>query len=56
MTRSLILRWLGLFFALLTLAAATGCKEGGGQKKDPRIDYYTCTMHPSVKSQKPGDK
>lgn len=56
MTRSLVLRWLGLFFALLILAAATGCKEGGGQKKDPSIDYYTCTMHPSVKSQKPGDK
>src|SRR6266513_2272182 len=53
MTKAHILHWLGLFVLLLTLAVAAGCKEGGG-KKDPNVDYYTCTMHPSVKSKDPG--
>lgn len=29
----------------------SGCGKGGGAKKDPNVDYFTCTMHPSVKSQ-----
>src|SRR5882757_6242639 len=33
-----------------------GCLKTGSAGKDPNVDYYTCTMHPSVKSQKPDDK
>lgn len=45
----------------LSAALAVGmgfisCKEGGSHQKDPNVDYFTCTMHPSVKSQKPDDK
>ena len=29
----------------------TACDKGGGAKKDPNVEYYTCAMHPSVKSQ-----
>ena len=35
----------------------TGCsKMGGSSGKDPNVDYYTCAMHPSVKSQDPKAK
>src|SRR5438128_296129 len=40
--------------ALLFGAASCGKKAGSG--KPSNVDYYTCTMHPSVKSQKPNDK
>ena len=43
---TLIALLLGLVWGL------AGCsKMGGSAKKDPNVDYYTCTMHPSVKSQ-----
>ena len=35
--------------------ASCGKKQAAGGKPD-NVDYYTCTMHPSVRSQKPGDK
>src|SRR5205807_6902272 len=38
--------------ALLFGGASCGKKEGSG--KPSNVDYYTCTMHPSVKSQTPG--
>jgi Cu(I)/Ag(I) efflux system membrane fusion protein len=28
----------------------TGCQKQGGAATDPNVDYYTCTMHPSVHS------
>ncbi len=28
-----------------------GCSKTGSAGKDPNVDYFTCTMHPSVKSQ-----
>jgi Cu(I)/Ag(I) efflux system membrane fusion protein len=45
--------------ALLTLLASlfiTGCQKSGGSAKPADVDYYTCTMHPSVKSQDPKAK
>ena len=42
---------------LLSLAGwLAACSKSGSAGKDPNVDYYTCTMHPSVKSQKPDDK
>jgi Cu(I)/Ag(I) efflux system membrane fusion protein len=33
-----------------------GCFKTGKAEKDPNVDYYTCTMHPSVRSQDPHGK
>ena len=43
---------------LLVLLALVGvsCKQQGSETKPSDVDYYTCTMHPSVRSQKPNDK
>src|SRR5205807_71453 len=45
---------------LLTLIAllfgAASCGKKGGSGKPSNVDYYTCTMHPSVKSQDPNGK
>src|SRR5438445_5332738 len=41
----------GTFFFL-----AAGCKKSGAAGKPADVDYYTCTMHPSVKSQDPKGK
>ena len=38
------------------LAALPACSRSGSGAKDPNVDYYTCTMHPSVKSQDPHGK
>jgi Cu(I)/Ag(I) efflux system membrane fusion protein len=40
-------------FAILFLAS---CKKSGADAKPADVDYYTCTMHPSVKKQNPTDK
>src|SRR5213082_4185801 len=40
--------------ALLFTATACGRKSPSG--KPSNVDYYTCTMHPSVKSQDPKGK
>jgi len=46
---------LAIFVSLLLLVfVASGCGRGGGTKKDPNIDYYTCSMHPSVHENEPG--
>lgn len=39
---------------LLVLLVASGCGKGGGAKTDSNVDYYTCTMHPSVHAIDPG--
>ncbi len=43
---------------LVTLAAllfgATSCSKEGAAGKPNNVDYYTCTMHPSVNSKDPG--
>jgi Cu(I)/Ag(I) efflux system membrane fusion protein len=35
---------------------ASGCKKVGEEGKADNVDYYTCTMHPSVKSHDPKGK
>jgi len=37
-------------FLVATALGLIGCDHSGASK-DPNIDYYTCTMHPSVRSQ-----
>ncbi|PYJ14603.1 MAG: efflux RND transporter periplasmic adaptor subunit [Verrucomicrobia bacterium] len=43
---------------LLTLATllfgATSCGKNGASSKPSNVDYYTCTMHPSVRAEAPG--
>src|SRR5260370_3634546 len=45
---------------LMTLVAlllgAASCMKKGASSKPSNVDYYTCTMHPSVKSQDPKSK
>src|SRR5213078_2026586 len=44
-----------LLIALVALLfVAASCGKSGGSRKPTNVDYYTCTMHPSVKSQTPG--
>src|SRR6266446_9864383 len=42
--------------ALLFGPAGAGCMKKGPAGKPSNVDYYTCTMHPSVKSQDPKGK
>ena len=45
------IRYTTLIAALLAFAwGLAGCQKQGASV-DPNVDYYTCTMHPSVKSQ-----
>ncbi|MEO6786215.1 MAG: efflux RND transporter periplasmic adaptor subunit, partial [Chthoniobacteraceae bacterium] len=39
--------------AILGFAGVAGCQKRGAAA-DPNVDYYTCTMHPSVHSKIPG--
>ena len=48
-------------FFLITMATITGlfvtsCGKQQSDGKPDNVDYYTCTMHPSVHSQNPHDK
>src|SRR5436189_6408963 len=43
-----------LMLTTLLFGAASCSKHGAGKPSD--VDYYTCTMHPSVKSQDPKGK
>src|SRR6266853_5940511 len=43
-------------FVLVVLLIAPGCSKFNKATKPPNVDYYTCTMHPSVKSQDPNGK
>src|SRR6266702_1791833 len=36
------------------LLGATSCSKEGATRKPNNVDYYTCTMHPSVHSKDPG--
>src|SRR2546421_5747947 len=42
--------------ALLIALSFAGCKQSGASGKPADVDYYTCTMHPSVRSQDPKAK
>ena len=50
------LKWPALLVvsAALAIGGISCRKESAG--KPPDVDYYTCTMHPSVKKQSPTDK
>lgn len=43
-------------FALTLLISASSCMKRGEAGKAADVDYYTCTMHPSVKRQSSTDK
>jgi Cu(I)/Ag(I) efflux system membrane fusion protein len=50
---------LSLTFAIFAGAAVlflASCKKDGADTKPADVDYYTCTMHPSVRSQDPHGK
>ena len=49
-------RWAIALLIPLLLAGAVSCKKSGANAKPAGVDYYTCTMHPSVKKQNPTDK
>jgi membrane fusion protein, copper/silver efflux system len=40
--------------AVLTLLGMASCSKGPTAKENSNIDYWTCTMHPSVHSKTPG--
>ncbi len=44
-----------LMSSIAALAGLVGCQKQGGAA-DPNVDYYTCTMHPSVHSHDPKGK
>ncbi|MEP6668478.1 MAG: efflux RND transporter periplasmic adaptor subunit [Chthoniobacter sp.] len=45
-----------LVSSIAALAGVAGCQRKGAGGTDPNVDYYTCTMHPSVRSQDPKGK
>src|SRR5712692_10230314 len=45
-----------LIALLALLLSGASCSKSSGPKKPNNVDYYTCTMHPSVKSQDPNGK
>src|SRR5438105_2437659 len=48
-------RKIAVFIALVVLIfGPASCVKRGPAGKPSNVDYYTCTMHPSVKSQTPG--
>jgi multidrug efflux pump subunit AcrA (membrane-fusion protein) len=49
-------RSLLLLMAVSIALLFIGCNKVGKSAKPPDVDYYTCTMHPSVKSQDPNAK
>src|SRR5256884_1180653 len=40
--------------ALLAFLVAASCSKQNGSPADSNIDYWTCTMHPSVHAKDPG--
>src|SRR5437763_5827967 len=50
------LRLLSLILLCGSVLWTTSCSKGGAGGKPADVDYYTCTMHPSVKKQNPTDK
>src|SRR2546422_2529992 len=52
-------KYLSLVSVLAFVAVAlalTACNKRSAETKPADVDYYTCTMHPSVKSQDPNGK
>src|SRR3989442_9574329 len=42
------------FFVLAALLLSPACSKSSKPTKPPDVDYYTCTMHPSVHAEAPG--
>ena len=42
--------------SILSIFALAACSKPGGAGTDPDVDYYTCTMHPSVRLHDPKAK
>ena len=42
------------FFVLAALLISPACSKSSKPTKPPDVDYYTCTMHPSVHAEAPG--
>src|SRR5204862_1781290 len=50
-----VLRKIVAIVALLVGLSVASCwKPEAGESKDSNVDYWTCTMHPSVHAAKPG--
>ncbi len=47
---------LALLIVAVSALVLVSCKKNGPEGKPADVDYYTCTMHPSVKKQSPTDK
>src|SRR2546422_833862 len=41
-------------FVLAALLVSPACSKSSKPTKPPDVDYYTCTMHPSVHAEAPG--
>src|SRR5207302_8256953 len=41
-------------FVLAVLLISPACSKSSKSIKPPDVDYYTCTMHPSVHAEAPG--
>src|SRR2546421_9638821 len=41
-------------FVLAALMISPACSKSNQSTKPPDVDYYTCTMHPSVHAEAPG--
>src|SRR5579863_9502586 len=41
---------------LAAMLSVVSCRRGANDSKPADVDYYTCAMHPSVKSQDPNAK
>src|SRR5438876_10060117 len=41
-------------FVLTVLIISPACSQSNQSAKPPDVDYYTCTMHPSVHAEEPG--
>jgi RND family efflux transporter MFP subunit len=55
MTTEKLIRHFIVVLAMLGLAGLGGCQKQS-RAADPNVDYYTCTMHPSVHSHDPNAK
>jgi hypothetical protein len=45
--------WFAALATIALLVGAMSCKKNDTASKPYDVDYYTCTMHPSVKLQQP---
>jgi membrane fusion protein, copper/silver efflux system len=52
--KTLALKIAALITLVLLLFGSASCTRRGGSEKPSNVDYYTCTMHPSVREKEPG--